>query len=128
MVSYTTFSPLPKLLHEKFGRLFSSTFAQPYGHLVVSQVRYSLLLGLSSDNDASDKPSTLNSFLSYTRPEKPINAIAKIPAVIKAIGIPLNVFGRSVSSSFSLNPANNTNAKVNPIAVATAKTMLSAKL
>lgn len=61
----------------------------------------------------------------YTKPEKPINAIAKIPAVISAIGTPRINAGVSFISNFSRIPANNVIANVKPIAVAKANTTLS---
>ena len=51
----------------------------------------------------------------HTTPEKPINARAKIPAVISAIGIPRNDSGTSFSSSLSRKPANSTNARATTI-------------
>ncbi len=46
----------------------------------------------------------------YTKPENPMKAIARIPAVIRAIGMPLNGFGTSFRSRCSLRPANRTRA------------------
>ena len=47
-------------------------------------------------------------------PEKPMNAIAKSPAQINAIGTPCIPFGRSVNSSCSRIPANIHKANVKP--------------
>ena len=66
---------------------------------------------------------TLHSQLStlkiYTNPEKPIKAIARIDAVINAIGTPWKAFGASSNSMRSRKPAKITNAKPKPNAVAT---------
>ena len=53
-------------------------------------------------------------------PANPMNAIAKIPAVINAIGVPCNGFGTFANASCSLIPANTTRASVKPKAVETA--------
>lgn len=55
----------------------------------------------------------------YTSPEKPMKAMARIPAVISAIGTPLNALGTSSNSSLSRMPAKSTSARANPSAVAT---------
>ena len=55
----------------------------------------------------------------YTRPENPMNAMARIPAVISAMGMPLNALGTSSKSRRSRIPAKSTSAKANPRAVAT---------
>ena len=55
----------------------------------------------------------------YTSPEKPMKAMARIPAVISAIGTPLNALGTSSNSSLSRMPAKSTSARANPNAVAT---------
>ena len=60
------------------------------------------------------------SVLCYTKPENPINAIARIPAVINAIGTPLNAFGTSDSSNCSRIPAKRVIARPKPSALATA--------
>lgn len=59
-------------------------------------------------------------FSSYTSPEKPMKAIANIPAAIKAIGVPFNPFGTSCKSKCSLMPAKSTSASPKPTAFATA--------
>ena len=51
-------------------------------------------------------------------PEKPMNAIARIPAQMSAIGTPFMARGRGISSSCSLIPANIHSARVNPRDVA----------
>lgn len=53
----------------------------------------------------------------YTKPEKPMKAIANIPAVTKAIGMPCIALGTLLKASCSRMPANITNAKVKPMAV-----------
>ena len=50
----------------------------------------------------------------FTKPAKPMKAIARIPAVTNAIGIPFTPFGTSTSSRCSLKPAKITIARVNP--------------
>ena len=55
----------------------------------------------------------------YTSPEKPINAIAKIPAVIRAMGAPSRALGTSSNSRRSRIPAKRTKAKPKPSAVET---------
>ena len=57
-----------------------------------------------------------------------MNAIASMPAVSKAIGIPFIAAGISSISSRSRKPANSTKASENPIAVAVAKTTDSPRL
>ena len=59
----------------------------------------------------------------YTIPEKPMNAIARRPVVIRAIGIPCKGFGMLESDNCSRIPAKTINAKAKPIAVEAAKTM-----
>jgi hypothetical protein len=54
-----------------------------------------------------------------TRPENPINAMARIPAVISAMGMPLNALGTSSKSRRSRIPAKSTSARAKPRAVAT---------
>ena len=54
-----------------------------------------------------------------TRPENPMNAIARIPAVISAMGMPLNALGTSSKSRRSRMPAKSTSASAKPRAVAT---------
>ena len=61
-------------------------------------------------------------------PEKPIKAIAISPAVIRAMGIPLNGFGGSANLSLALTPANMTIAIVNPTAAENPKATDSAKV
>ena len=58
----------------------------------------------------------------YTTPEKPMNAIASKPAVIKAIGVPCIPFGIFTRVICSRNPANNTSARPKPRAVENAYT------
>ena len=55
----------------------------------------------------------------YTSPENPMKAMARIPAVISAIGTPLKALGTSSNSSLSRMPAKSTSARANPSAVAT---------
>ena len=55
----------------------------------------------------------------YTRPEKPRNAMARMLAVISAMGTPRSDLGTSSKSSRSRIPANSTSASANPRAVAT---------
>ncbi len=55
----------------------------------------------------------------YTSPEKPMKAMARIPAVIKAMGVPRNATGTSSISSRSRIPAKSTSAKAKPRAVET---------
>ena len=54
-----------------------------------------------------------------TSPENPMNAMARMPAVTRAIGIPLNALGTSSKSRRSRIPAKSTSAKAKPRAVAT---------
>ena len=56
-------------------------------------------------------------FFCYTNPENPMNAIANIPAVTNAIGIPSMALGTLFKANCSRIPANITNAKVNPMAI-----------
>ena len=49
-----------------------------------------------------------------------MNAIAKRPAVSRAIGVPCNALGTLANANCSRIPANNTNANAKPIAVAIA--------
>ena len=49
-----------------------------------------------------------------------MNAIAKRPAVRRAIGVPCNALGTLANANCSRIPANNTNANAKPIAVAIA--------
>ncbi len=56
---------------------------------------------------------------SYTSPEKPMNAMARIPAVTSAMGMPLNALGTSSKSNRSRIPAKSTSASAKPKAVAT---------
>ena len=58
-------------------------------------------------------------FRTYTSPENPINAIARIDAVIRAIGTPWKAFGASSNSIRSRKPAKITNAKAKPNAIDT---------
>ncbi len=55
----------------------------------------------------------------YTSPENPMKAMARMPAVISAIGTPLKALGTSSNSSLSRIPAKSTSARANPSAVAT---------
>ncbi len=61
-------------------------------------------------------------------PLKPINAIAKIPAVTNTIATPLNASGISEYSSLSLIPAINKRAIEKPTAAAKPFTVASIKL
>ena len=63
----------------------------------------------------------------YTRPLKPMNAIARSAAVISAIGTPSNAFGTSSNSSLSRIPANSTSATAKPRAVDTLYTRPSSR-
>lgn len=54
-----------------------------------------------------------------------MNAIARIPAVTRAIGIPLNAFGTSLSESCSRRPAKRIIARPKPSDVANAYTVAS---
>ena len=49
-------------------------------------------------------------YKNYTKPENPMNAMARIPAVTRAIGMPLNGLGTSFKSRCSRRPANSTRA------------------
>ena len=49
-----------------------------------------------------------------------MNAIAKRPAVRRAIGVPCNALGTLANANCSRIPANKTNANAKPIAVAIA--------
>lgn len=60
-------------------------------------------------------------------PWKPIKAKASKPAVIRAIGVPLNAFGTLLSANCSLMPANNIIATPKPTAKLIAYTTLSPK-
>ena len=53
----------------------------------------------------------------YTKPEKPINAIAKIPAVMSAMGTPFTPLGTPTISNLSRMPAIMTSASAKPIAI-----------
>ena len=57
-----------------------------------------------------------------------MKAIANRPAVRSAIGVPCMAFGILFMFNCSLNPANSTNAKVKPKAVANAKMVPVSKL
>ncbi len=61
--------------------------------------------GCYNDEQCFFHNSLFLTFPNYTSPENPMNAIARIPQVIRAIGTPLNCFGTSLSSRCSLNPA-----------------------
>ena len=54
----------------------------------------------------------------YTNPENPMKAIARIPAVTNATGIPCMALGIFSNSSRSRIPAKMTSARANPAAVA----------
>ena len=56
----------------------------------------------------------------YTNPENPMKAIARMPAVISAMGTPFMALGMSSSSRRSRIPAKSTRASENPIASDTA--------
>ena len=56
----------------------------------------------------------------HTRPAKPMNAIARIPAVTSATGTPRIARGTSLSSSRSRMPEKTTSARAKPTAVETA--------
>ncbi len=55
----------------------------------------------------------------YTSPEKPMKAMARIPAVISAMGTPLKAAGTSSKSRRSRRPAKRTSASPKPMAVET---------
>ena len=57
-----------------------------------------------------------------------MNAIARIPAVTRAIGIPLNALGTLFSASCSRRPAKSTIASPKPSEVANAYTVASPRL
>ena len=56
----------------------------------------------------------------YTTPVKPMKAMARMPAVMRAMGVPFMPFGASISSMCSRMPAKMTNAKAKPKAMPTA--------
>lgn len=64
----------------------------------------------------------------YTSPENPMKAIARIPAVTRAIGMPLNALGTLFSESCSRRPAKRTIARPKPSDVAKAYTVASPRL
>ena len=66
--------------------------------------------------------------LLYTIPENPMNAIARILAVTRAIGMPLNGFGTLLSAICSLRPAKRIIARPKPRDEANAYTTDSARL
>ena len=78
------------------------------------------------EKSTADKPGDI--IIGYTKPENPINAIARIPAEISAIGAPFRPFGTFCNSRCSRMPAKSSNARPNPKALATAKTTPSTKL
>ena len=53
----------------------------------------------------------------FTMPLKPMKAIARIPAEMRAMGIPFIEAGSSVRESCSRIPAKTTRASVKPIAM-----------
>ena len=55
----------------------------------------------------------------YTSPEKPMKAMARMPAVTSAIGVPRNDSGTSSNSNRSRIPAKSTSASAKPRAVET---------
>lgn len=61
----------------------------------------------------------INSSLSYifTMPLKPMKAMARIPAEMRAMGMPFIEAGSSVRESCSRMPAKTTRASVKPIAM-----------
>ena len=61
--------------------------------------------GCYNDEQCFFHNSLFLAFPNYTSPENPMNAIARIPQVIRAIGTPLNCFGTSLNSRCSRNPA-----------------------
>ncbi len=61
--------------------------------------------GCYNDEQCFFHNSLFLAFQNYTSPENPMNAIARMPQVIRAIGTPLNCFGTSLSSRCSRNPA-----------------------
>ena len=61
--------------------------------------------GCYNDEQCFFHNSLFLAFPNYTSPENPMNAIARMPQVIRAIGTPLNCFGTSLSSRCSRNPA-----------------------
>lgn len=66
--------------------------------------------------------------LFHTMPEKPMKAMAKRPAVIRAMGVPFIPAGMDVRASCSRIPAKIVRASPYPIAVEAAKTMDSSRL
>ena len=66
--------------------------------------------------------------LFHTMPEKPMKAMAKRPAVIRAMGVPFIPAGMDVRASCSRMPAKIVRASPYPIAVEAAKTMDSSRL
>ena len=55
-----------------------------------------------------------------TTPVNPMNAMAKMPAMIRAMGVPFMPLGASIRSTCSRMPANSTKAKAKPKAMPTA--------
>ena len=53
----------------------------------------------------------------FTMPLKPMKAIARIPAEMRAMGMPFIEAGSSVRESCSRMPAKTTRASVKPIAM-----------
>ena len=64
-------------------------------------------------------PDSRSRFGTYTSPENPMKAMARIPAVISAMGTPLKALGTSSKSRRSRIPAKSTSARAKPSAVAT---------
>ena len=64
-------------------------------------------------------PDSRYRFGTYTSPENPMKAMARIPAVISAMGTPLKALGTSSKSRRSRIPAKSTSARAKPSAVAT---------
>ena len=64
----------------------------------------------------------------HTRPENPMNAIARILAVIRAIGIPLKALGTLLSASCSRSPAKSIIARPKPRDVEKAYQVASPRL
>lgn len=62
--------------------------------------------------------------ITYTKPLKPIKAIARMDAVSRAMGTPLNSLGTLLRARASRSPAKSTIARAKPAEVARAYTML----
>ncbi len=63
--------------------------------------------------------SSVSEYSGYTSPENPMNAMARMPAVMSAMGTPRKAPGTSSKSRRSRIPAKSTSARAKPRAVAT---------